>query len=196
MQGVTKLFFANEGADVAKGSLCEGAGSYGIEEGRGESLSWSPERVSESEVVIVWGQNPSVTNSHVLPALIRKIHEAKKRSKSEITLWGSGSPKREFLFVDDLAEACVFLMKNYNNSKIVNIGTGKDLSIRELAEIIKKTIGYEGKINWDTSKPDGTPRKLLNVDFIHKLGWKHKTSLEEGIQKTYEWYKNNLKYST
>ncbi|TSC54554.1 MAG: GDP-L-fucose synthase [Parcubacteria group bacterium LiPW_30] len=132
-------------------------------------------------------------NSHVLPALIRRFHEAKESNSEEITMWGTGSPKREFLHVDDLADACLFLMQNYDESGIINIGTGVDLSIKSLTEKAKKIIGYSGKIVWDKSKPDGTPRKLLDVSKLHKLGWKHKVDLDDGIKKTYEWYKDSLK---
>ncbi len=125
-------------------------------------------------------------NSHVLPALIRKIHEAKVKKTNVVEIWGSGSVKREFLFVDDLAEACVFLMNNYNEGDIVNIGTGKDVSIKELAYIIKDVIGYEYEFHFDRTKPDGTPRKLLNVEKINKLGWKAKTDLKIGIELTYK----------
>ena len=135
--------------------------------------------------------NFDLQNSHVLPALIRKFHEAKASGQKEIILWGSGSPKREFLYVDDLAEACLFLMKNYNSSEIINIGTGEDLPIKDLAEKIKEIAGYDGKIVWDKSKLDGTPRKLLDVGRIHKLGWKHKINLETGLKTTYDWHKNN-----
>lgn len=128
--------------------------------------------------------------SHVLPALIRKFHEAKKTGLEKVTLWGTGSAKREFLYVDDLASACLFLMQTYAGSDIVNIGTGEDLSIRELAELVSKTVGYQGEILWDDSKPDGTPRKLLNVSKLHTLGWRHTTPLEKGLKMTYEWYCN------
>jgi len=134
------------------------------------------------------GDNFDLETSHVLPAMIRKFHEAKISGAKEVVLWGTGSPKREFLHVDDLADAGVFLMKNYSKSEIVNIGTGEDISIQELAVMIKKVVGFEGDIAWDTTKPDGTPRKWLNVDKLHGLGWKHLISLEEGICKTYEWF--------
>src|SRR3989344_1476702 len=134
--------------------------------------------------------NFDLQNSHVLPALIRKFHEAKASGQKEIILWGSGSPKREFLYVDDLAEACLFLMKNYNSSEIINIGTGEDLPIKDLAEKTKEIAGYDGKIVWDKSKLDGTPRKLLDVSKITKLGWKHKIELENGLKLTYEWFSN------
>ncbi|MBU6388596.1 GDP-L-fucose synthase [Patescibacteria group bacterium] len=130
-------------------------------------------------------------NSHVLPALIQRFHEAKENGSKEVVIWGSGSPKREFLHVDDLADASVLLMQKYNDSGIINIGTGTDLSIKSLAEKIRKVVGYKGKIVWDRTKPDGTPRKLLNVDKLHKLGWKHKIGLDAGIKSTYAWYKEN-----
>lgn len=129
--------------------------------------------------------NYDLQNSHVLPALIRKFHTVKINNAPAVTLWGSGSPKREFLFVDDLANACFHLMQQYNDTQFVNIGTGEDLTIRELAELIKNIIGYNGEIIWDTTKPDGTPRKLMDVSKAHSLGWKHEISLEEGIKKTY-----------
>jgi len=126
--------------------------------------------------------------SHVLPALIRKFHEAKISNESSVTLWGSGSPRREFLHVDDLADACVFLMDNYNGRDRINIGTGVDVTIKELAELIKSITGYTGEVRWDTSRPDGTPQKLLDVSRLHALGWEHKTELTDGIKKTYDWY--------
>lgn len=125
-------------------------------------------------------------NSHVLPALIRRFHEAKVNNLDEVVIWGSGTPLREFLFSDDLADACVFLMNSYNEKQFVNIGIGEDLSIKDLAELIKEVIGYTGKISFDTSKPDGTPRKLMDVSKLHALGWKHKTNLREGIKLAYE----------
>lgn len=137
--------------------------------------------------------NFSPETSHVLPALIRKIHFAKINNEPNITVWGTGSAKREFLYVDDLASACVFLMDNYDSQEIINIGTGEDLSIKELAETIKSIVGYQGEINWDTSKPDGMPRKLLDVTRLHDLGWKHTIELDEGIRKTYQWFLNNYK---
>ncbi|RAK23648.1 GDP-L-fucose synthase [Flavobacterium aquaticum] len=141
--------------------------------------------------------NFNLENSHVLPALLRKFIEAKQNNKQEVTIWGSGTPKREFLFVDDLAEACLFLMENYNGNETVNIGTGEDVSIKELAETIMKIVGFEGNLIFDASKPDGAPRKLLDVSKINNLGWKHKTNLEEGIQKTLNWIqKNNFEMFT
>ncbi|MEK7557929.1 MAG: GDP-L-fucose synthase [Patescibacteria group bacterium] len=136
--------------------------------------------------------NFDLSNSHVLPALIRKFHEAKINKQNKVEIWGTGVAKREFLYVDDLADACIFLMNNYDDSEIVNIGTGKDKTIKELSELIKKIINYKGKINWDTTKPDGTPRKLLDVSKLHKLNWRHKINLEQGIKMTYEWYKSNI----
>ena len=129
--------------------------------------------------------------SHVLPALLRKFHEAKKSGAKSVTLWGTGAASREFLHVDDLAYACLFLMNTYDGSSIVNIGTGEDLSIKDLAQRIQKIVGYTGTIEWDTSKPDGTPRKLLNVAKLHTLGWHHQISLDEGLKTTYEWYCTN-----
>ena len=125
-------------------------------------------------------------NSHVLPALIRRFHEAKIENKEEVIIWGTGSPKREFLYADDLAEACIFLMQSYNDREIINVGCGEDISIKELAETIKSIVGYQGKLNFNTSRPDGTPRKLLDVSKLHSLGWKHTISLEEGISRAYQ----------
>jgi len=129
--------------------------------------------------------NYDLNNSHVLPALIRKIYTAKWKGESKVIMWGTGSPKREFLHVDDLAEACFYLMETYNEKEIVNVGTGIDVSIFELAELIKEVIGYTGNIEKDISKPDGTPRKLLDVSKIHSLGWKHKIDLKQGISLVY-----------
>lgn len=135
--------------------------------------------------------NFNLQNSHVLPALLRKFIEAKQNNAPEVVVWGSGTPMREFLFVDDLAEACVFLMQNYNDAETVNIGTGEDVTIKELAETIKKTVGFEGELVFDTTKPDGTPRKLLDVSKINNLGWKHKVNLQQGIEKTLDWVTEN-----
>lgn len=138
--------------------------------------------------------NYDLEKSHVLPALIRKFHEAKKSNALSVTMWGTGSPKREFLHVDDLADACFYLMENYNEEGLVNIGTGTDVSIKELAELIQKIVGYEGMISNDLSKPDGTPRKLMNVSKLKEAGWQAKIKLEEGIRSVYtglsdkEWY--------
>ena len=136
--------------------------------------------------------NFDLMDSHVLPALIRKFHEAKVNDKPYVEVWGSGNPKREFLFVDDLADACLFLMENYDKSEIINIGTGEDVTVKELAETVKEEVGYAGEIRFDKTKPDGTPRKLLDVSRINSLGWKAKMPLREGIEKTYEWYKSQL----
>lgn len=132
-----------------------------------------------------YGDNYDLVNSHVLPALIRKMHEAKESNAAEMTVWGTGRPKREFLFADDLAEACVFLMDTYNEEQLINVGTGEDMSIADLARLIKDIIGFKGEIVFDSSKPDGTPRKLMDVSKLHKLGWKHKIELREGIQLAY-----------
>ncbi len=133
-----------------------------------------------------YGDNYHPNNSHVLPALIRKMHEAKESNSPEVVVWGTGTPKREFLFADDLAEACFYLMNNYDDEQLINVGTGYDLSIKELAELVKEVIGYNGNIIFDTSKPDGTPRKLMDVTKLHNLGWKHTIELKEGIQLAYQ----------
>lgn len=135
--------------------------------------------------------NFDLDTSHVLPAMIRKFHEAKENNQASVTLWGTGNPMREFLFVDDLAASVVFALENKLPNYLYNIGTGKDLTLNKLAEIIKKKIGYQGQIIWDHSKPDGTPRKLLDVSKMHALGWKHQIDLEEGIQITYDWFLEN-----
>ena len=134
--------------------------------------------------------NYDLKNSHVLPALLRKFHTAKVENTPSVEIWGSGSPKREFLHVNDLAEACVFLLEDYEGTDWLNIGTGTDVSIKDLALLVKKVVGYDGELKFDSSKPDGTPRKLMNVDKIHALGWKHKIDLEDGIKKVYEEVKN------
>ncbi|MGD1044651.1 MAG: GDP-L-fucose synthase [Bacteroidota bacterium] len=135
--------------------------------------------------------NFDLQSSHVLPALISKFADARKASASSVNVWGTGSPKREFLFVDDLADACVFLMNHYDDGEIVNIGTGKDISILELANMIKEEVGFNGTIEFDTTKPDGTPRKLLDVSKINTIGWTARTPLREGIRKTIQWYLEN-----
>jgi GDP-L-fucose synthase len=132
--------------------------------------------------------NYDLEKSHVLPALIRKFHEAKISNAPSVTLWGTGKPKREFLHADDMASACYFLMEEYNEPGLVNIGTGEDLEIRELALLVKKIVGYQGEIVHDLSKPDGTPRKLMDVSKIHSLGWKHQIELPEGIASVYKEY--------
>ena len=144
------------------------------------------------------GDNFDLETSHVLPALVRKFHEAKEKGDKEVIAWGTGSPKREFLYVDDMAGGSVFIMNNFDpneaqNEKgeiFMNLGVGEDVSIKELTEIVKKVVGFEGEIVWDTSKPDGTPRKLLDMGKMHDLGWKHKIDLEEGVKLSYEWFKN------
>lgn len=125
-------------------------------------------------------------NSHVLPALIRRFHEAKEANAASVTIWGTGTPLREFLYADDLADACVFLMENYDQLQFINIGVGEDISIKELAETIQEVVGYTGKLEFDSSKPDGTPRKLMDVSKLHSLGWKHKINLKEGIALAYQ----------
>jgi GDP-L-fucose synthase len=137
------------------------------------------------------GDNFDLENSHVLPALIRKFDDAKSSGAATVKLWGSGTPRREFLHADDLGRACVYLLENYNDDVAINVGVGEDVSIKELAELIQKITGFEGNIEWDSSKPDGTPRKLLDVSRISALGWKAQISLEDGIRSTYEWYKAN-----
>lgn len=132
--------------------------------------------------------NFDLETSHVMPALIRKFHEATMNGDREVVMWGTGKPKREFLYVDDLADACVHLMNNYSDETHVNVGTGEDVEIRELAQIIKKVVGYEGEIVNDLSKPDGTPRKLLDVSLLESTGWKYSTDLKEGIEKVYKWF--------
>ncbi len=134
------------------------------------------------------GDNFDLENSHVLPALIHKLHEAKTNDEERVIIWGSGTPRREFLHVDDLAAACVFLMKNYDGAEHINVGTGQDLTIRELAELTREIIHPDAELQFDRSKPDGAPRKLLDVSRIHALGWKHRTQLREGIVQTYRWY--------
>lgn len=130
-------------------------------------------------------------HSHVLPALIRRFHEAKISGAKEVTCWGTGKPLREFLYVDDLADACVFLINNYSGNETVNLGTGKELTIKSLTELVAKTVGYDGKITWDETKPDGTPRKLLDVSKLNALGWHYKTELEDGIRLTYRDFLEN-----
>jgi GDP-L-fucose synthase len=133
-----------------------------------------------------YNDNYHPQNSHVLPAMIRRFHEAKEQGLPLVTIWGTGSPKREFLFADDLAAACYYLMQNYDEPGLVNVGTGEDLSIKELAFLVKQTVGFEGEITFDTSKPDGTPRKLMDVSKLHSKGWKHTIELAEGIKLAYQ----------
>ncbi len=136
--------------------------------------------------------NYHLTHSHVLPAMIRRFHEAKIEGRPSVVCWGDGSPLREFLYVDDLADLCVFLMNNYSGNETVNAGTGKELTIKELAELVAKIIGYEGQILWDKEKPNGTPRKLLDVSKVREMGWRYRTELEEGIRLTYKDFLNSL----
>lgn len=132
--------------------------------------------------------NFNLETSHVLPALLRKFHEAKLNKEPFVEIWGTGNPRREFLYIEDLADACVFLMKNYNEDEVINVGVGKDISIKELSLLIREVVGYSGELKFNTSKPDGIPRKLLDVSKLTELGWEAKTSLELGIRKTYQWY--------
>jgi len=136
--------------------------------------------------------NYDLENSHVLPAMIRKFHEAKERGDASMTLWGTGAPMREFLHADDLAEACIYLMETYSDAELVNIGTGIDVTIKELADTVKEIVGFEGSIQWDTSRPDGTPRKLMDVSKLHSLGWKHKIELKDGIALAYQDFLTNV----
>ena len=138
------------------------------------------------------GDNFNLENSHVMPALIRKFHDAKINNFSEVEVWGTGTPRREFLHVDDLANASVFLMNNYDGFEFVNVGVGEDVSIKELAESVKAVVGYEGELKFDTSKPDGTPRKLLDVSKLNAIGWHEKIKLNDGIKSTYEWFLDNI----
>jgi GDP-L-fucose synthase len=134
------------------------------------------------------GDNFDLDSSHVLPALIRKAHEAKINNQPAFTVWGSGSPRREFLYVDDLADALAFLLENYDSPEVINVGCGKDVTIRELAEIVSEVVGFKGELIFDPSKPDGTPRKLLDTSCLKKLGWTPRVSLRDGIEQTYQWY--------
>ena len=138
------------------------------------------------------GDNFDLQNSHVLPALIRRIHEAKQQSASPVTIWGTGTPRREFLHVDDLSNAVVHLMRTYSEAEVVNVGCGSDISIRELAELVASVVGYSGHLEFDASKPDGTPRKLLDVSRLASMGWRSKIGLEDGIARTYEWFVRNV----
>jgi GDP-L-fucose synthase len=140
------------------------------------------------------GDNYHLQNAHVLPALLRKFHEAKLKGDGSVMIWGTGKARREFLHVDDVAKACYYLMQKYESSEIINIGSGEDNTIRELAEMLKKVTGFTGKLIFDENKPDGTPRKLLNVDKINKLGWKHSISLADGLRSTYKDFEANYLY--
>ncbi len=139
-----------------------------------------------------YNDNYHPQNSHVLPALIRKFDEAKRNGEHTVSIWGSGTPMREFLFADDLSDACFFLMQNYNESNLINIGTGEDLTIKDLALLIQQTIGYQGELIFDTNKPDGTPRKLMDVNKLHQLGWKHQIELKEGLKLAYQDYLDRI----
>ena len=136
--------------------------------------------------------NYELSGSHVMPAMIRKFHEAKVNSSPSVELWGTGTPLREFLYSDDMADACVFLLEHYDGLEHVNIGTGKEVTIKQLAELVKKTVGYEGEIVWNSDMPDGTPRKLTDVSKLHSLGFMHKIELEEGVKLAYDWFKENI----
>ncbi len=138
------------------------------------------------------GDNFDFESAHVLPALMRKCHEGQAQNRPEVVIWGTGTPRREFLHVDDLASAAVFLMQHYDQPEIINVGTGKDICIAELAGLIAQTVGYHGRFIFDTSKPDGTPRKLLDVSRLNALGWRHSIGLEEGIRTTYNWFLNHI----
>lgn len=206
--GVTKLLFLGSSCIYPKmaeqpikeeylltGALEPTNEAYAVAKIAGITMCQSYHRQYGSNFISVmptnlYGQNDNFDpeTSHVLPALIRRFHEAKVANSPQVIVWGSGKPMREFLYVDDLADACVHLMNTYNEPGIVNIGTGTDVTIKELAETIAEAVDYKGEIIWDDSKPDGTPRKLLDVSKIHSLGWKHHTELKDGIKMTYEWY--------
>ena len=138
------------------------------------------------------GDNFDLDSSHVLPAMIRKFDDARRRGDDHVTLWGTGTPRREFLHVDDLAGACLYVMEHYEGEAFLNAGVGEDVSIRELAELVRRVVGFEGRIDWDSSKPDGTPRKLLDVSKLHALGWRARIPFEEGVRSTYAWYRANV----
>lgn len=177
------------------GALEESNDAYALAKIAGIKMCQSYNKQYDTNFISVmptnlYGENDNfdLDTAHVLPALIRRFYEAKGSDLAEVTLWGTGSAKREFLYVDDLADACLHLMENYNEAEILNIGTGEDISIKELALVIKSTVGYTGEIKWDTTKPDGTPRKLLDVSKINNMGWRHKTSLQHGIELSYEYF--------
>ena len=184
---------------------------YAVAKIAGVEMCWAYNRQYETRFLAAMptnlygpGDNFDLENSHVLPALIRKFHAAKTNAESSVIVWGSGTPRREFLHVDDVADACVFLMGlpdenfdsllNSSSPPLINVGCGEDLTINELVELIKGVVGYEGGVEWDSSKPDGTPRKLLDVSRLHALGWKTKISLSEGIRSTYEWFLDSRKH--
>lgn len=177
---------------------------YAIAKIAGIEMCWAYNRQYGTDFIPVMptnlygpGDNFDLENSHVLPALIRKFYEAKIAGKNQVVIWGTGTPRREFLYVDDLADACIFVMNKCNKAStterpLYNIGTGTDVTILELSEMVKKAIGFDGEIILDSTKPDGTPRKLMDVDRIRALGWKHENDLEDGIRKTYEWFLGNI----
>ena len=184
---------------------------YAVAKIAGVEMCWAYNRQYETRFLAAMptnlygpGDNFDLENSHVLPALIRKFHAAKTNAESSVIVWGSGTPRREFLHVDDVADACVFLMGlpdenfdsllNSSSPPLINVGCGEDLTINELVELIKGVVGYEGGVEWDSSKPDGTPRKLLDSSCLHGLGWKMKTPLTEGIRSTYEWFLDNREH--
>ena len=138
------------------------------------------------------GDNFDLDSSHVLPAMIRKFDDARRRGDDHVILWGTGTPRREFLHVDDLAGACLYVMEHYEGEAFLNVGVGEDVSIRELAELVRRVVGFDGRIDWDSSKPDGTPRKLLDVSKLHALGWRARIPFEEGVRSTYAWYRANV----
>ncbi|MFZ2167337.1 MAG: GDP-L-fucose synthase [Minisyncoccia bacterium] len=182
-------------SELLSGPLEETNRAYAIAKIAGIELCQSYNKQYDTNYISVmptnlYGPNDNfdLESSHVLPALLRKFHEAKKHDEPSVTVWGTGSALREFLHVDDLASACLFLMNTYDETDIVNIGTGEDLSIKELTGSIRSIVGYKGEIVWDTTKPDGTPRKLLDVSKLHALGWHHQIPLMEGLKTTYEWY--------
>ena len=182
------------------GKLHETNEAYAIAKIAGIKLSEAMYRQHNLDIVClmptnVYGINDkySEEKSHVIPGMIYKFLKAKKLKKKKIELWGDGSPRREFLHADDLGSACIFLLENYDDDIAINVGVGEDVSIKELAEMIKRIVGFEGTVEWDSSKPDGTPRKLLDVSRLTDLGWKAKISLEDGISSTYQWYKANQK---
>lgn len=177
---------SNQGYSIGKIAAMEMAKYYNIEYGD-SFISCMPTNI--------YGQNDDfdLNGSHVIPAMIRKFYEAKEKALDYVVSWGTGTPLREFMYVDDLADAIVFLMDNYNEAETINVGTGEEVSIRQLNEIIKEIVGYRGRLVWDTDKPDGNPRKLLDCTTIHNMGWQHKISLYEGIEKAYKWFLSTKK---
>ncbi len=212
LSGVKKLLFLGSSCIYPKmapqpikeeylmtGSLEETNSGYALAKIAGIEMCQAYRRQHGSNFIAVmptnlYGPNDNFSpeRGHVLPALLRRFHEAKNSGVSSVTVWGTGAPKREFLHSEDLGSASVFLMETYNDPSIINVGAGVDVSIKELAEQVKDTVGYSGDITWDTSKPDGTPRKLLDVSKLHSLGWHHSIELPEGLRSTYEWYLKNV----